>query len=195
MTESKDQIRKDMCLKLKQSEFLEDFPSSTLQSTLLCTSKVIQLDFNLNGGHVSFQDNFKNVLRVNKEARNNASKDMPLEAHHGNPANKTIDECFKFKKLRFQSDSIDDGMKKCGDQPKSSAVHEKRKETSCQCGHPLEDSDCPQWNPIRKLYFPTNFRNTDMKLLLFNAKSKQGLKEIMKIILQKALQPNEDSDN
>ncbi|GIX87711.1 RNase H domain-containing protein [Caerostris darwini] len=45
------------------------------------------------------------------------------------------------------------------------------KESSCQCGHPIEDRshlifDCPQWHTIRKKYFPPCFRDSDIILLI-----------------------------
>ncbi|GIY79623.1 hypothetical protein CDAR_57181 [Caerostris darwini] len=42
---------------------------------------------------------------------------------------------------------------------------------------------------------PSYHRDSDIQLLLFNTKSKQGLKEIMEQKLQLALQPTEDNDN
>ncbi|GIY66992.1 hypothetical protein CDAR_417641 [Caerostris darwini] len=66
------------------------------------------------------------------------------------------------------------------------------KAAECTCGHPLEDRmhliyDCPQWDNFRQKFFPTNFKTASIDLLLFNHKSRNGLREIMKHKLQSLL--------
>ncbi|GIY74159.1 uncharacterized protein CDAR_166411 [Caerostris darwini] len=66
------------------------------------------------------------------------------------------------------------------------------KAAECSCGHPFEDRlhliyDCPLWNSFRQKFFPTNFKSASIELLLFNHKSRNGLREIMKHKLQSLL--------
>ncbi|GIY28940.1 uncharacterized protein CDAR_110161 [Caerostris darwini] len=74
------------------------------------------------------------------------------------------------------------------------------KSANCQCGHQLEDTyhivyDCPHWNHVRMKYLPRCFKETSLDLLLFNKISRAGLREIMALKLQKALQQEKDTDS
>ncbi|GIY60622.1 uncharacterized protein CEXT_176191 [Caerostris extrusa] len=78
-------------------------------------------------------------------------------------------------------------------------LHQERffgKSSSCSCGQQLEDRThiiyyCTKWAHIRKDYFPPNHHNTSMDLLLFNKKSRQGLRLIMEAKLKDSLQKTE----
>ncbi|GIX83521.1 putative 115 kDa protein in type-1 retrotransposable element R1DM [Caerostris darwini] len=68
---------------------------------------------------------------------------------------------------------------------------------TCPCGHPSEDRihiifDCPQWNNYREKSFPRNHLEVKMELLLFNKISRAGLRDIMALKLQAALQSTND---
>ncbi|GIZ00737.1 hypothetical protein CEXT_501801 [Caerostris extrusa] len=73
------------------------------------------------------------------------------------------------------------------------------KAAACTCGHPLEDRkhlifDCPQWDSIRQKFFPINFKRSTIELLIFNNKSRNGLREIMKHKLQTLFSSLENED-
>ncbi|GIY81658.1 hypothetical protein CDAR_307741 [Caerostris darwini] len=73
------------------------------------------------------------------------------------------------------------------------------KAADCACGHPLEDRkhlifDCSQWDNIRKKFFPPNFKSSSSDLLIFNNKSRNGLREIMKHKLQTLLSSLENEE-
>ncbi|GIY37466.1 RNA-directed DNA polymerase from mobile element jockey [Caerostris darwini] len=82
------------------------------------------------------------------------------------------------------------------------AVYQNRffgKTAACECGSPREDRnhlifDCPQRDSIRSKFFPSNFKRSSIDLLLFNPKSKNGLREIMQRKLQTLLNQIEDED-
>ncbi|GIY65165.1 putative 115 kDa protein in type-1 retrotransposable element R1DM [Caerostris darwini] len=61
------------------------------------------------------------------------------------------------------------------------------KAADCTCGHTLEDRkhliyDCPQWDNFRLKFFPTNFKAASIDLLIFNNKSRNGLREVVQVI-------------
>ncbi|GIY87130.1 uncharacterized protein CDAR_205741 [Caerostris darwini] len=70
---------------------------------------------------------------------------------------------------------------------------------TCTCGNPLEDRnhmiyDCSQWDNIRLKYFPRNYKKAKIDLLIFNMKSRHGLKEITKHKFQTVLSSIEDDE-
>ncbi|GIX70129.1 hypothetical protein CDAR_312621 [Caerostris darwini] len=71
--------------------------------------------------------------------------------------------------------------------------------TTCACSQLLEDRnhllyDCSQWDNIKLKYFPRNYKNAKIDLLIFNMKSRYGLREIMKHKLQTLLSSMEDDE-
>ncbi|GIZ03381.1 hypothetical protein CEXT_40331 [Caerostris extrusa] len=73
------------------------------------------------------------------------------------------------------------------------------KAAACTCGHSLEVRkhlifDCPQWDSIRQKFFPPNFKKSAIDLLIFNNKSRNGLREIMKHKFQTLLSSLENED-
>ncbi|GIX87730.1 uncharacterized protein CDAR_617151 [Caerostris darwini] len=74
------------------------------------------------------------------------------------------------------------------------------KSAICQCGHQPEDThhivyECPLWSQMRQKSFPRCYKESTLALLLFNKISRAGLREIMNIKLQKALQQEEEPDS
>ncbi|GIX95981.1 hypothetical protein CDAR_397281 [Caerostris darwini] len=73
------------------------------------------------------------------------------------------------------------------------------KSPACGCGNPVEDRkhiiyECPQWDNVRRVYFPKNYLRSTLELLLHNQKSKTGLRTIMTHRLQASLQAIEESE-
>ncbi|GIX78257.1 RNase H domain-containing protein [Caerostris extrusa] len=59
------------------------------------------------------------------------------------------------------------------------------KDPSCVCGHSFEDRshiiyDCPEWEKIRRRFFPPNHKEVNLQLLLANKKSRQGIRTCCK---------------
>ncbi|GIY72493.1 RNase H domain-containing protein [Caerostris darwini] len=82
------------------------------------------------------------------------------------------------------------------------AVYQNRffgKATTCDCSNSREDRNhlifqCPQWDTIRRKFFPINYKRSTIDLLLFNPKSRNDLREIMQRKLQTLLNQIEDED-
>ncbi|GIY87044.1 RNase H domain-containing protein, partial [Caerostris darwini] len=73
------------------------------------------------------------------------------------------------------------------------------KDPSCMCGHSFEDRvhiiyHCPQWDEIRKRFFPKNYKEIKLELLLANKISRQGIRDLMQTKFQALLQSLEDDE-
>ncbi|GIX76015.1 hypothetical protein CDAR_443051, partial [Caerostris darwini] len=74
------------------------------------------------------------------------------------------------------------------------------KDPSCMCGHSFEDRahiiyDCPEWDEIRRRFFPSNHKEVKLELLLANKISRQGIRDLMQTKLQALLRSLEDDEH
>ncbi|GIY12877.1 hypothetical protein CEXT_711471 [Caerostris extrusa] len=76
----------------------------------------------------------------------------------------------------------------------------RQRSLPCVCGHSFEDRshiiyDCPEWEEIRRRFFPPNHKEGQPRAPSRQQKSRQGIRDMLQIKLQALLRFFEDNEH